>query len=380
MGVTPTKPSLVWFKAQAPGIRNDGSSLVTFRFAELLAKVFELHLVCLPTQATTASKGQPFMPPFSSVTVVDLPHQRSLGHRLFVGGWYSMLDQLRVRPASSSIEGSRAVRRTLERRRREVGANVGVAEYWTAGGALSAMPPRTTLVVHDVEHEALDRIGAPRQSMIRRAELRACRAAARVVCLSEEDRSTFRALGVLGTTSVPVPSTGARKNELRTIATKVCFVGTLAWGPNRRGFEWFTDLVWPIVRAEMPEAELHVFGGGSTPSSKDGLVFRGFVNDLAETLSEIDVAVVPTIDGTGVKTKTIEFLEAGLPIVATTNGVRGTSARDAGARITDNPEQFARDTLELLRDEDARRDLVEAGRLRLAEYHSAEDFVERFLP
>lgn len=380
MALTPTKPSLIWFKAQAPGLRNDGSSFVTLRFAEVLAETFELHLVCLPTQAMTSSPNQPSTTPFTSVTVVDLPHQRSSAHRLFVGGWYTLLDRLRIRPISSSIEGGRSVRRALTDRRREVGAEMGVAEYWTAGRALSALPPQTTLLLHDVEHQAVDRIGVGRQPMIRRAEIHACSAAARVVCLSEEDQLVFRTMGVPDATSVPVPSTGPRQAEVRSGATRVCFVGSLAWGPNKRGLDWFIDHVWPSVCAEMPEAELHVIGGGPSPSAREGLIFHGFVEDLPETLSDVDVAIVPTIDGTGVKTKTIEFLEAGLPIVATTNGVRGTSARHAGARISDDPEQFARHTLDLLRDSDARSDLVDAGRIRLLEDHSTENLVGRFLP
>ncbi len=63
------KPQLVWFKAQAPGIRNDGSSMVTMRFATELAKDFDLHLVCLRTPTTSTDPAAACAPPFTTVTV-----------------------------------------------------------------------------------------------------------------------------------------------------------------------------------------------------------------------------------------------------------------------------------------------------------------------
>lgn len=374
------KPALLWFKAQAPGIRHDGSSFVTLRFAQVLAETFELHLVCLPTASTTADPASFCVPPFASVTMVALPHQRSALHRVIVGGWYQLLDKLKIRPTPSSIEGARAVRRTLNRRRGEVNADIGVAEYWTSGRALSAMPSRTTLLLHDVEHEASDRIGAKRQAMIRRAELDACRAASKVVCLSSEDRSTFSALGLEYAIAIPVPSLGAQQPDVREIASKLCFVGSLSWGPNKRGFDWFIDEVWPLVLADAPSAEVHVIGAGPPARAGSGIVVRGFIADLSDALSEFDLAIVPTLDGTGVKTKTIEFLEAGLPIVATTNGVRGTSAAEGGARIANDPEGFARHVVDLLQDVSARRTLAEEGRTRFVEHHMGDDLVERLLP
>lgn len=379
--VLAVKPQLVWFKAQAPGIRNDGSSMVTMRFATELAKDFNLHLVCLATPSTPADPTTACVPPFATVTVVKSPHQRSPAHRLAFGAWYTLLDKLSRRSMAASIEGSRSVQRAVRERVAEVGADVGIIEYWSAGRILEAMPKgRTTLILLDVEHQRVPEEQTARRALVLNEELDACKRADKVVLLSDEDRHAFASLGVDNGVTVHIPVTAIAETETNAAnVSTIVFLGHLDWGPNARGLDWFLQEVWPTVRAHRPDAMLRVIGRAGGQLDGDGVSYLGFVDDLPAALQNTNVGVVPTIDGTGVKTKTLDLLAAGLPIVSTSNGVRGTSASLAGALITNDAEEFASHVVTLLGDSAERERLAHEGRAALLGRHSPNDLASQLL-
>ena len=53
------------------------------------------------------------------------------------------------------------------------------------------------------------------------------------------------------------------------------------------------------------------------------------MDDVASELSRHRAFVAPMVEGTGVKTKVLEAMAAGLPVVTTTAGVRGLASRTA---------------------------------------------------
>jgi glycosyltransferase involved in cell wall biosynthesis len=216
--------------------------------------------------------------------------------------------------------------------------------------------------------------------MILQEELAACNAADRVVFLSDEDRSMFADLGFAGGATAFVPVTDAAPLREEThAASKVVCLGHLDWAPNQRGLSWFLEEVWPEVRRRRPDVELLVVGRSLGMTDGAGVTYTGYVDDLLATLRLADVGIVPTLDGTGVKTKTLDLLAAGMPLVATTNGVRGTSAATAGALIADDPDGFTEHLLSLLGDGELRASLSRAGRSALRLQHSQTAVADRLV-
>lgn len=371
-----SKPALVWLKAQAPGFRHDGSEFATLRFAEVVAQQFTLHLVCLATPATTGDPTPHCCPPFTSVTVVRPDHQRSRARRLVLGGWWTVLDRLGVRPLAASVEGCASMRRAARSKTTSTGARIAVAEYWTMGHTLRSTGTAVRVMrLIDVEHlNVLETDGAARGAgrrrawrsrVVLRAERRSARAATDVLFVSSEDRRDFERVGVAGR-FLPVTVRVADEPAIGGAGNRLAFVGSLDWWPNRQGLAWFLDEVMPKVVAERPDVDLRLFGGGEGR----GLTERferanarrmGYVPDLTAGLRECDVAVVPVVGGTGVKTKTLELLAAGLPVVTTRDGARGTAAAHAGAVVVDSAESFAAAVLDLLAEPDRRAQLSAEG-------------------
>jgi glycosyltransferase involved in cell wall biosynthesis len=135
--------------------------------------------------------------------------------------------------------------------------------------------------------------------------------------------------------------------------------------PNADGLKWFVADVLPRVCARLPWARLRVTGA-NPPAEMRALAgpnvqFEGFVDDLQSFYDRIRVVISPIRFGAGVKLKTVEALQYGLPIVSTTVGAEGIDTRGLAAiDVVDDPEPFAERIAVLLTDPHAWQERREA--------------------
>ncbi|MFP5380021.1 MAG: glycosyltransferase family 4 protein, partial [Vicinamibacteria bacterium] len=147
----------------------------------------------------------------------------------------------------------------------------------------------------------------------------------------------------------------------------VCvFLGTMNYDPNIDSVRWLARDIWPRVRAAVPGAELRVAGRTPHPSvaalgGNNGIRVLGEVPDLVEACDGGWVAASPLRAGWGVKTKSIELMAMGLPLVATPRGAEGMRA-GAGLVIERDPAAFAAALIRLLTDRDAAAAAGDAAR------------------
>lgn len=186
---------------------------------------------------------------------------------------------------------------------------------------------------------------------------------ARVVRCSEADRARVPARNV-----VVVPNgTAVVAAEGRAPGRSLLFVGPLGYEPNRVGMEWFVRHAWPLVRAQVPGAELHVAGGNPPPTllgqEAQGVFAHGFVPDLAPLWRQAGLSVVPLLAGSGTRLKVLESLAYGVPCVCTSIGAFGLDLGEAeGVVRADRPEDFAAQCVRLLRDPQLQSALGRRGR------------------
>lgn len=197
---------------------------------------------------------------------------------------------------------------------------------------------------HDVESHALETIAAARRSPLSRAVLRrearrtraaeldALRRAARVLAVSEDDARLLAEIAPQLAGKVvfcPVPVPEVRPVERRPHDGPVLLaLGPLHAGGRLEGLRWFLANVWPSFRGQHPRARLAVVGAGAPPdvhrrNGRDGIEVRGFVEELDEVLSEVDVCVMPLLAGGGIRVKVLELLPRGVPCVGSRLAVRG---------------------------------------------------------
>jgi glycosyltransferase involved in cell wall biosynthesis len=96
---------------------------------------------------------------------------------------------------------------------------------------------------------------------------------------------------------------------------------------------------------------------------RDGVELCGEVPDITEALADVDVIVVPVRFGGGTRIKVLEAFARGLPVVSTTVGCEGIPVEDdVHLLIADEPADFARACVRLVRDDTLRARVVAGGR------------------
>lgn len=205
-----------------------------------------------------------------------------------------------------------------------------------------------------------------------RYERHICRLAAGVIAASELDRRALLALDKhLRTAVIPngvdtdhYQPRGAREQGHDP---RLIFIGTMDFRPNVDGVQWFCRRIWPGILAQVPETSLWIVGRDPKAEVRalaDGqrVAVTGAVEDVRPYLASADIAVVPLRIGGGSRLKVLEAMAAGVPIVSTSLGCEGTAVTASTAVIADQPEEFGRAVVDLLRDAGRRQALAEAAR------------------
>lgn len=111
---------------------------------------------------------------------------------------------------------------------------------------------------------------------------------------------------------------------------------------NRDGIEMFLRDAWPTIRTLHPDATLKVVGSIAEVVDEGlGIKRLVFVESLAEIFNDVAIGLNTTLVGSGLKTKSVDILAHGRPLVSTREGVRGLEFFSAGFRIAEDGQAFA---------------------------------------
>lgn len=108
-------------------------------------------------------------------------------------------------------------------------------------------------------------------------------------------------------------------------------IGNFRHAPNWDAVLWLKQQLWPKIKAQLPEAELHVYGAYPPPkatqlhSEKQGFLVKGWAEDAFEVLSHARVLLAPLRFGAGIKGKLLDAMRTGTPSVTTGIGQEGMS-------------------------------------------------------
>jgi polysaccharide biosynthesis protein PslH len=149
----------------------------------------------------------------------------------------------------------------------------------------------------------------------------------------------------------------------------VLFVGTFRWLPNLEAVRILVNQIWPLVLKTLPKARLAIVGAAPTSEVQSfadknpSISVSGNIPDIRTAFASSHVLAAPVWSGKGTRYKVLEALAAGTPVVATTTAVEGLAITPAKeAMVADNPEEFAKAIVSLLRNDAKRDQLRLAGR------------------
>lgn len=159
------------------------------------------------------------------------------------------------------------------------------------------------------------------------------------------------------------------------------FTGSLTFAPNYEAMRWFAGEVWPLVKAQQPEARLTITGApGARPlPPAEGVTLAGFVPDVRPLVASSWASVAPILAGGGTRLKILEAMALGTPVVATTKGAEGLDVHDGEhLLLADSPQEFAAAVIRLLLSRELRRCLAANARVRVHQRYSWGEIVPQY--
>jgi glycosyltransferase involved in cell wall biosynthesis len=148
--------------------------------------------------------------------------------------------------------------------------------------------------------------------------------------------------------------------------------GSLTYSANYDAMRWFLAEVYPRIKAEVPGVTLTITGSTrgvdlASLALDDTVRLSGLVDDVRIPVAEASTCIVPIRQGGGTRLKILEAMALGTPVVATRKGAEGLDVTGGEhLLLADAPEEFARQTVELLGNP-ALRHVLTANARRLME-------------
>jgi sugar transferase (PEP-CTERM/EpsH1 system associated) len=370
---------LLWVKAGGLLPPDTGGKIRSFHVLKQLARTHEITLFTFypehPNDQHLRGNGI-----FSALVPVPLPlpPRHSLGEYLRAA---------RMMAAGRPVTIDKFLYPEVRRRYAELLASstfdVIVCDFLVPASLMHwKTPPPTILFTHNVEAQVWERhykiTSNPfmktacwlESRALAGAERRYVELADHVLAVSENDRAFF--LQYVAPDRISVIPTGVDTEYFQPFPEPeqpdtMAFTGTMDWMPNEDGVAYFVDKIFPLIRREIPDAAFWAVGRRPRRRiqalASGNVVVTGAVDDIRPYLGKAAVCVVPLRSGSGTRIKIFEAMAMGKAVVSTTMGAEGLPVRHGeNIVLADDPADFARQVVQLLRDPQRRAQLGRAAR------------------
>jgi len=331
-----SQPDLVFLSAYLPAqVAHQAGEKTAFRNLCFLAERYRIHLISFRSAFDSEASLSTLRKICAKVALVDVNFKtRLLG-----------LARNPMTPLAVAFRRHPTVSRLINQWSSEVRFERAHFEWSQMGQYTNLLRqvPERSLYVHDVMHQWLGRKAVATGSAFwkweagraRNWELAAYSRFTRIYVPSAKDSELLQGaspqlapiLRVLPL-HFDVYTPGARRANDKKLA--LFFWGALGRHENASAANWIVQHLLPGLRNANLQFSLVV--GGSNPP-EDLLAYRseevsipGFINDPAPLFAQADVAVLPLLEGAGVKVKVLECLSSGIPVLTTVVGSEGIDA------------------------------------------------------
>ncbi|MGE8186682.1 glycosyltransferase [Pseudomonas sp. NPDC086278] len=103
-------------------------------------------------------------------------------------------------------------------------------------------------------------------------------------------------------------------------------IGNFRHAPNWDAVLWMKTAIWPLIRAQLPTAQLHIYGAYTPPKATalhnpaKGFHVMNWAQDALQVMSAARVCLAPLRFGAGIKGKIVDAMLCGTPTVTTPIG------------------------------------------------------------
>lgn len=159
------------------------------------------------------------------------------------------------------------------------------------------------------------------------------------------------------------------------------FVGNMKVAANIDSLEWIVDNILPKI-----QHDIRLLVIGACPEyikeqyeDNEKVVFTGRVDDLTSYVRKGQIFLSPILYGTGIKTKILEAMSMGVPIVTNDVGVEGIDVKNGNEIwVENNPEKIANKVDELLDNYDLALQVAQRAKIVVEEKYEWNKIWHKF--
>jgi len=131
-------------------------------------------------------------------------------------------------------------------------------------------------------------------------------------------------------------------------------IGNFRHAPNWDAVLWLKTTIWPLIRSQLPTAQLHIYGAYTPPkatalhNAAQGFHVMNWAEDALQVMSAARVCLAPLRFGAGIKGKIVDAMLCGTPNVTTPMGAEAMHGGEPwpGA-VTHTARDFANHAVQL---------------------------------
>lgn len=188
-----------------------------------------------------------------------------------------------------------------------------------------------------------------------------------VVAMSESDREVMQKLSPgLPIDIVPngIDVSYFSKTKRKTSKEKrIVYVGSFSWLQNVEAAKILARVVWPKIKAELPDAKLWIVGKNVTPEiaelADSDIEVTESIPDIRDAYGGADVLVAPIKGPGGTRLKILEAMASGLPVVTSSVGAEGLGAKNGENIVIENDfKKMGEKAVSLLRNPKKAREIA----------------------
>ncbi len=135
-------------------------------------------------------------------------------------------------------------------------------------------------------------------------------------------------------------------------------IGNFLHEPNYNAVLYLKEVIWPLIRKQLPKAELHIYGAyvsqkvNQLHNEKQGFLVKGFAQNVNAVMKNAKVCLAPIRFGAGLKGKLIDAMKNGTPCITTAVGAEGMFGKfEANGFVEDAPDLFVNKAISLFNEE-----------------------------
>lgn len=360
---------------------HDGYSLFTYNIMRQLSKDHSIDLLCLTSRETHLLETEPIEPIVNTTTIVKQQGLSGISRALGI-----LFSRLTILPSDVNRIRRTTLDKAISDRLEEEDYSIVYLNSPELAWYAPQVFPRLATVVAPLDSrsrqlkELQNTIRNPllylwsleQQYKHKRFESRHYRFVDACIVVSSRDKAHLDAIDkLIETAIVPlgVDSEIYSPREHEHFRYDLVFSGNLDYDPNHHAALILVKKVMPELRKALPQVRLGLIGKDprrelrKAVKGDENIVVTGYVDDIASHISSGKVYVSPVEYGTGMRVKTLEAMSIGMPIVTYQKNIEDIPAQQGKhVLVASNIQEFIRQTIYLLMNENIREDLGREAR------------------